>query len=122
MRLLLLASWITLPVMQGLPASAESRLAVRVSPAAAFEPADPVLTVRVDTHPDNRLPVVEADSGTSYRSSTEQLDGESGPAVRVFRWKALAEGHYQVAVSLVGPTGVRAVARAQALVMPAEVR
>jgi hypothetical protein len=51
-------------------------LTVSVRPSVPVEPATALIRVTVERHPDNRRLVIQADSGTYYRSSLRQLDGQ----------------------------------------------
>ena len=68
-----------------LPLNAGERLAMRVSPAVAFEPA--VLTVRtvIEADTENRALEIVAQSADYYRRSSIQLDGASAPRLNVVR-------------------------------------
>ena len=91
-----------------LPLSAGERLAMRVSPSAAFEPA--VLTVRtvIEADTENRGLEIVAQSADYYRRSSIQLDGASAPRLNVFEFRNLPTGIYDVMSVLVGPGGERA--------------
>ena len=91
-----------------LPLNAGERLAMRVSPSAAFEPA--VLTVRtvIEADTDNRALEIVTQSADFYRSSAIQLDGANAPRLNVFEFKNLPTGIYDVMSVLVGSGGERA--------------
>src|SRR5688500_1470898 len=93
---------VVLIVMVGLPVTAGERLAMRVTPAMAFEPA--VLTVRtvIEADADNRVLEIVAQSADYYRSSSIELDGASAPRLNVFEFKNLPNGIYDVTSILVG--------------------
>ena len=90
-----------------LPLNAGERLAMRVSPSAAFEPA--VLTVRtvIEADTDNRALEIVTQSADFYRSSSIQLDGANAPRLNVFEFKNLPTGIYDVMSVLVGSGGER---------------
>ena len=91
------------------PLDAGERLAMRVTPNMALEPA--LLTVRtmIEADPDNRGLEVVAQSADFYRSSSVQLDGASAPRLNVFEFKNLPMGTYEVTSVLVGSAGRRAI-------------
>jgi len=91
---------------------ANQPLAVRVSPAVAFAPANLVVRATVEPDADNRELDVVADGSAFYRSSTISLDGASAPKTMQFEFRSLPPGEYEVMVSVVGADGrQRAVAR-----------
>lgn len=91
------------------PVAAGERLAMRVSPSVALEPA--LLTIRtmIEADPDNRRLEIVAESAAFYRSSWVQLDGASAPRLNVFEFKNLPTGTYDVTSVLVGSAGQRAI-------------
>ena len=91
-----------------IPLDAGERLAMRLTPAAALEPA--VLTVRtvIETDADNRVLEIVAQSADYYRRSSIQLDGASAPRLNVFEFRNLPTGTYDVMSILVGSGGERA--------------
>jgi hypothetical protein len=91
------------------PLNAGERLAMRVTPNVAFEPA--LLTIRtiIEADPDNRRLEIVAQSADFYRSSWVQLDGASAPRLNVFEFKNLPTGVYEVTSVLVGSAGRRAI-------------
>ena len=92
------------------PLDAGERLAMRVTPNMALEPA--LLTVRtiIESDADNRGLEVLAQSADFYRSSSVQLNGASAPRLNVFEFKNLPMGTYEVTSVLVGSSGRRAIA------------
>jgi hypothetical protein len=101
------------------PLDAGERLAMRVTPNMALEPA--LLTVRtvVETDPDNRGLEIVAQSADFYRSSSVQLDGASAPRLNVFEFKNLPTGTYDVTSVLIGSAGQRAIVSRTFRVAPA---
>jgi hypothetical protein len=91
------------------PLNGGERLAMRVSPSVAFEPA--VLTIRtvIETDVENRALEVLAQSADYYRRSSIELDGASAPRLNVFEFRNLPTGTYEVMSVLVGSSGERAV-------------
>jgi hypothetical protein len=90
------------------PSGAGEPLTMRVSPAAAFEPA--LLTIRaiVETDADNRALEIVAQSPDFYRSSFIELDGASAQRLNIFQFRNLPSGMYDVTSVLVGASGERA--------------
>ena len=90
------------------PLNGGERLAMRVSPSVAFEPA--VLTVRtvIEADIDNRALEIVAQSADYYRRSSIQLDGARAPRLNVFEFRNLPTGTYDVMSVLVGSGGERA--------------
>jgi hypothetical protein len=97
-----------------LGAGAGERLAIRVSPAVAFAPANLIVRAIVEADADNRAVEVIAESAEFYRSSEIQLEGDKAPRANQFEFRNLPPGVYEVRASLVGADGhARAVARQQ---------
>jgi hypothetical protein len=97
---------------------ANQPLAIKVSPAISFAPANLIIRTSVDPHEDNRSLEVVAESGDFYRSSTVTLDGEHAPKTTQFEFRSLPPGEYEVSVVITGADGRRrAVSRAQARVV-----
>ena len=76
-------------------------------------------TVRayVVPHADNRRLRIEADSGSFYRSSETQLDGDKAPMLTEFRLKSLPSGKYTVKATLFDATGQATVVQRTAIVL-----
>jgi hypothetical protein len=97
---------------------ANQSLAVKVSPAVSFAPANLVIRTRVDPDADNRSMEVVAESADFYRSSTIPLDGDRAPKTTQFEYRSLPPGEYTVTVVVTGADGrQRAVSRGQATVV-----
>jgi hypothetical protein len=92
-------------LLLALPVRAGDRLAMRVSPAYAYAPAN--LTIHVFIEPDleNRAIYVTADSQVFYRSSVVELDGRHAPRTTVFRYRGVPAGDYEVRSVLIGAGG-----------------
>ena len=97
-------------------------LQMHVSPAIQRAPAMLTVRVTVESSDDNRLLQVVAESPTFYRSSEIQIDGASGSPLKVFQFRGLPTGIYEVTGVLVGTQGRRAsVSRvAQVVASPGE--
>ena len=112
-------SAILLVLAMAFPLEAGERLAMRVTPAMALEPA--VLTVRamIEADADNRTLEVVAQSADFYRSSSIQLDGQSAPRLNVFEFRNLPTGMYEVTSTLTNSHGQRVSASKLFRVAPA---
>jgi hypothetical protein len=97
------------------PLSAGNRLAVRVSPAVCFSPANLIVRTTVESDAGNRALEVSAESDNFYRSSQIQLDGDKAPRVTQVYFRDLPPGSYDVTVDLMGADG-RSRARAHQMV------
>lgn len=92
--------------------NAKEPLAMRVSPAMSFAPANLMIRTRVEPDADNRAMEVIAESGDFYRSSAIQLEGDRAPRTVTFEFRSLPSGEYQVTAVVVGIDGQqRALAR-----------
>jgi hypothetical protein len=91
-----------------LPLNAGERLAMRITPVMAFEPA--ILTVRtvIEADIENRTLEIVAQSADYYRRSSIQLDGANAPRLNVFEFRNLPTGIYDVMSILVGSDGEQA--------------
>src|SRR6185436_3410758 len=98
-----------------IPAGAgqQERLAMRVSPAVCFAPANLVVRATIATDPDNRSVEIVAESEDFYRASEIQLDGDRAPRTTVFEFRSLPPGTYEVKARLLGTNGQRAAIRQQ---------
>ena len=79
-----------------LPVHGDQRLTITVSPANSFAPALLMVRVRVEPSVDNRSVEVIADSGSFYRSSEIQLEGDRSPATINLELGSIPEGDYRV--------------------------
>jgi hypothetical protein len=84
---------------------ANDKLALRVSPAVAFAPANLNVRATVTSDPDNRAIEIIAESDEFYRSSEIQLDGESAPRTTLIQLRSLPTGAYSVRAILKGQSG-----------------
>jgi hypothetical protein len=94
------------------PLGARERLAMKVTPAVCFSPANLLVRTTVEADSRNRELEVSAESVDFYRSSAIQLDGESAPRTRQFEFRSLPPGSYSVTVNLMDGGG-HSLARAQ---------
>jgi hypothetical protein len=99
-------------------AGANQPLAVKVSPAVSFAPANLIIRTSVDPDAYNRSLEVVAESGDFYRSSTVMLEGDRAAKTTQFEFRSLPPGEYEVSVVVTGADGKpRAITRAQAKVV-----
>jgi hypothetical protein len=96
---------------------AEERLALRVTPNVSSAPSTVIVRATVARDADNRWLHIEADSGTFYRSSAIQLDGDKAPIVTEIRLPNLPGGEYTVKAVLRDNMGEETVVRRTALVL-----
>jgi hypothetical protein len=99
------------------PTAASEKLTLRVTPNVSSAPS--TVTVRAYVTPDsqNRWLTVEADSGTFFRSSEVQLDGDKAPALTEFRLASLPSGEYTVTAVLKDNKGTETMQRRTVLVL-----
>jgi len=93
-------------------------LQMHVSPAIQRAPALLTVRVTVESSPDNRLLQVVAESPTFYRSSEVEIDGANSSPLKVFQFRGLPTGRYEVTGMLVGTQGRRAMISRMAEVVP----
>ena len=86
---------------------ANESIAIRVSPAMSFAPANLVIRTSVEPDADNRVMEIVADSEEFYRSSTVQLEGDRAPKTTAFEFRSLPPGEYRVTAVLFGADGQR---------------
>jgi hypothetical protein len=82
------------------PLGASERLALKVSPAVCFAPANLVVRATITADSANRAVEVVAESPEFYRSSEIELDGENAPRTNMFEFRSLPSGTYEVRVTL----------------------
>ena len=87
-------------VMAAGPLGAGERLALRVSPAVSFAPANLVVRATIEADSANRAVEVVAESSEFYRSSEIELDGANAPRTNMFEFRSLPSGTYEVRVTL----------------------
>src|SRR5437870_3199692 len=71
------------------PLGAGERLALKVSPAVSFAPANLVVRATIEADAANRAVQVSAESIDFYRSSEIELDGENAPRTNTFEFRSL---------------------------------
>lgn len=109
----------SLLLLSGAGVNADEKLTLRVTPNVSSAPSTVVVRARVAKNPQNRVLQIGADSGTFYRSSEIQLDGDSAPLVTEIRLKNLPSGEYTVVAVLLDQNGRKTVVRQTALVLSA---
>jgi len=110
--------YVTTALPLGARDKAQERLALRVSPAVSFAPANLVVRVTVPSDADNRGIEIIAESQEFYRSSEVQLDGDRAPRTAMFEFRSLPPGTYEVRATLLGVEGQeRACVRQQVAIM-----
>ncbi len=82
------------------PLGASERLALRVSPAVSFAPANLVVRATIPADSENRAVEVVAESTEFYRSSEIELDGARAPRTSLFEFRSLPPGTYEVRATL----------------------
>ena len=68
-----------LMMLAATPLEAGERLAMRLTPMHAFEPATVIVTATVERDAQNRAMEIESESADFYRSSLVALQGENAP-------------------------------------------
>ena len=79
-----------------------ARLAMQVSPSAAFAPADLIVRTTIDANASNRAIEIIAESADFYRSSEVPLDGARAPRTNRLALRNLPGGAYTVRAVLKG--------------------
>jgi hypothetical protein len=92
-------------IVIALPAGAGDKLAMRVSPAFSYEPANLTIQLSIEPDSDNRAIRIVAESEGFYRSSEVELDGDRAPRTSVFRYRSVPAGDYDVRSVLVDTRG-----------------
>jgi len=92
-------------VLMAAPTGAGERLALKVSPAVAFAPANLIVRTTVEADAGNRAMEVVAESRDFYRSSSIELDGDKAPRTTQFEFRSLPPGIYEVRARLTGAGG-----------------
>ena len=96
---------------------ANEKLTLRVTPNVSSAPSTVIVRAYVTPDEKNRTLLVEADSGSFFRSSQIQLDGEKAPTLSEFRLASLPSGEYTVTALLTDNKGVETVVRRTVLVL-----
>ena len=88
-----------------LPAGAGEKLAMRVTPAYSYEPANLTIQLSIEPDWDNRVVRVIAESAEFYRSSDIALEGDRAARTNVIWYRSLPAGDYEVRSVLLGVSG-----------------
>ena len=99
-RLILAVSTTFGLLFAGGESTATEKLSLRVTPNVSSAPSNVIVKATVAKNPANRWLHVEADSGSFYRSSDVQLDGDKAPTVTEIRLSNLPSGEYAVSAVL----------------------
>jgi hypothetical protein len=99
-RILLCGMLILLTMPSG--ARSGERLAMHVSPAVAFAPADLIVRTMIESSEANRAIEIVAESEDFYRSSEIPLDGQRAPRTAQLAFRGLPGGVYTVRAVLKG--------------------
>jgi hypothetical protein len=95
-------------------------LKMEVTPAIQREPAIVTVRVTVEASPDNRMLLVTAKSPNAARTSQVPIDGANDPTpLKVFEFRSLPTGLYEITGVLMGPQGARATIVRLAKIEPA---
>ena len=84
---------------------ANEKLTLRVTPNVSSAPGNVIVKAVVPRDAANRWLRIEAESGTFYRSSSIQLDGDKAPVVTEFKLSNLPGGEYAVSAVLRDSSG-----------------
>ena len=96
---------------------ATEKLSLRVTPNVSSAPSNVIVKATITKDPGNRWLTVEADSGTFYRSSAIQLDGDKAPTVTEIRLNNLPSGEYAVSAVLKNNLGEEIMVRRTVIVL-----
>lgn len=97
--------------------AAPDKLSLRVTPNVSSAPSNLIVKATVARHPDNRWLQIEADSGTFFRSSAIELDGDKAPTTTEIRLNNLPGGNYTVVAVLKNNHGEETVVRQTVIVL-----
>jgi hypothetical protein len=96
---------------------ATEKLSLRVTPNVSNAPSNVTVKATIAKDSANRWLTVEADSGSFYRSSAIQLDGDKAPVVTEIRLSNLPGGEYAVSAVLRTNTGEEITVRRTVIVL-----
>lgn len=97
--------------------TASEKLALRVTPNVSSAPGNVIVQATIARDAANRWLHVEADSGSFYRSSSIQLDGDKAPAITEFKLSNLPSGEYAVSARLRDRNGEETTVRRKVIVL-----
>ena len=104
-------------IFAGGETAATEKLSLRVTPNVSSAPSNVIVKATVAKSAENRSLRIEADSGSFYRSSDIQLDGDKAPAVTEIRLSNLPSGEYAVSAVLRTSLGEETVVRRTVIVL-----
>jgi hypothetical protein len=96
---------------------ATEKLSLRVTPNVSNAPSNVIVKATIAKDPANRWLSIEADSGTFFRSSAIQLDGDNAPTVTEIRLSNLPSGEYAVSAVLTNNLGEETTVRRTVIVL-----
>jgi hypothetical protein len=108
---------ITALIFGSASSDATEKLTLRVTPNVSTAPSTVIVKAMVARSAGNRSLHIEADSGTFFRSSEIQLDGDKAPVVTEIRLNSLPGGQYTVMAVLRDNMGTETVVRRTAIVL-----
>jgi hypothetical protein len=115
---LILAAFTTIALMGANTGTvANEKLSLRVTPNVSSAPSNVIVKATIAKDPANRWLSIEADSGTFYRSSAIQLDGDNAPTVTEIRLSNLPSGEYNVSAVLKNNVGEETTVRRTVIVL-----
>ena len=97
--------------------AATEKLSLRVTPNVSSAPSNVIVMATIAPDATNRWLRIEADSGTFFRSSSIQLDGDRAPAVTEVRLNNLPGGEYAVTAVLRSNSGEEITVRRTLIVL-----
>jgi len=97
--------------------AATEKLSLHVTPNVSSAPSTVIVKATVAKDTDNRWLLIEADSGSFYRSSAIQLDGDKAPTVTEIRLSNLPGGQYGVSAVLRNSLGEEITVRRTMIVL-----
>ena len=100
----------------GSPGASE-KLKMRVTPNVSNAPSTVTVRAYVTPNSKNRVLRIEADSGSFFRSSEIQLDGDKAPMLTEFRFPSLPSGEYTVSAQLMDNLGEETTVRHTVVVL-----
>ena len=101
----------------GRETTATEKLSLHVTPNVSSAPSNVIVKATVTRDAGNRWLLVEADSGSFFRSSAIQLDGDKAPTVTEIRLSNLPSGEYSVSAVLSNSLGEQTTVRRTVLVL-----
>lgn len=115
---LILAGFTTIALMAATTDTvAREKLSIRVTPNVSSAPSNVIVKAMIAKDPSNRWLTIEADSGSFYRSSAIQLDGDNAPAITEVRLSNLPSGEYAVSAVLRNNLGEETIVRRTVIVL-----